>query len=111
MGAQLEFRPMYYYRREFFVLVLRFIMKITELCREICNTRKTIQPQIMVTFPLHSVLATGWKFRGSNPGGDEVFRTHRDRPWCPPNLLYNGKPVSFPGGKEAGTWPWSPTPI
>ena len=23
----------------------------------------------------------------SNPGGDEIFRTLSDRPWCPPSLL------------------------
>jgi hypothetical protein len=40
-------------------------------------------------------LTTGWTGRGSNPGGDEIFRTHTDRPWGPPNLLYNG--VKRPG--------------
>ena len=43
-------------------------------------------------------LATGLKVRGSNLGGGEVFRTCPDRPWGPPNLLYNGYRV-FPGGK------------
>jgi hypothetical protein len=33
---------------------------------------------------------------GSNPGGGEIFRTCSDRPWGPPNLLYNGYRV-FPG--------------
>jgi hypothetical protein len=28
----------------------------------------------------------------------EIFRTCPDRPWVPPNLLYNGYRV-FPGGK------------
>jgi hypothetical protein len=28
--------------------------------------------------------------RGSNPGGGEIFRTRPDRPWGPPNLLYDG---------------------
>ena len=28
----------------------------------------------------------------------EIFRTSPDRPWGPPNLLYNGYQV-FPGGK------------
>jgi len=37
--------------------------------------------------------ATGWKVRGSNLGGDEIFRTHPDRSWGPPN----GYRVSFPG--------------
>ena len=35
---------------------------------------------------------------GSNPGGDEIFRTRPDRPWDPPSILYNGYRV-FPGGK------------
>jgi hypothetical protein len=29
-------------------------------------------------------LATGWTFRGSNPSGDEIFRTRPERPWGPP---------------------------
>jgi len=45
-------------------------------------------------------LAAGWTVRGSNPGGDEIFRTHPDRPWGPPSLLHNGYRV-FPGGKAA----------
>ena len=43
-------------------------------------------------------LATGWTVRGSNPGGDEIFRTCPDRPWGPASLLYVGYRV-FPGGK------------
>jgi len=35
---------------------------------------------------------------GSNPGGDEIFRTCPDRPWGPPSLLYDGYRV-FPKGK------------
>jgi hypothetical protein len=42
-------------------------------------------------------LTAGWKVRGSNPGGGEIFRTCPDRPWGPPSLLYNGYQV-FPGG-------------
>jgi len=34
-------------------------------------------------------------------GGGEIFRTRPDRPWSPPNLLYNGYRV-FSGGKAAG---------
>ena len=44
---------------------------------------------------------TGWTVRGSNPGGDEIFRTRPDRPWGPPSLLNNGYPV-FLGGKAVG---------
>jgi hypothetical protein len=43
-------------------------------------------------------LATGWKVRGSNPGGGEIFRTYPDRAWGPLTLLYNGYRV-FPGDK------------
>ena len=43
-------------------------------------------------------LATGWTVWGSNPDGEEIFRTRPDRPWGPPSLLYNGYRV-FPGGK------------
>jgi len=46
-----------------------------------------------------SVVGIGWTFRGSNPGGGEIFRTCPDRPWGPPSLLYNGYRV-FPWGKE-----------
>ena len=44
-------------------------------------------------------LATGWRVRGSNPGGGEIFCTCSDRPWGPASLLYNGYRV-FPRGKE-----------
>jgi hypothetical protein len=47
-------------------------------------------------------LATGWKVRGSNPGGGEIFRICPERTWGPSSLLYNGYLV-FPGGKAAGT--------
>ena len=47
--------------------------------------------------------------QGSNLDGGEIFRTCPDRPWGPPNLLYNRYRV-FPGGKAAGAWRWQPTP-
>ena len=31
-----------------------------------------------------------WTVRGSNPDGDEIFRTRPDRPWGLPSPLYNG---------------------
>jgi len=53
----------------------------------------------------------GWKVPGRNPGGGEIFRTHPDRPWRPPSLLYNGYRV-FPGGQSRpGSWHWSSTRI
>ena len=45
---------------------------------------------------------TGWTVWGSNPSGGEIFRTRLDRAWGPPNLLYNGYRVSFPGVKRPG---------
>jgi hypothetical protein len=36
----------------------------------------------------------------SNPGGDEIFRTHPDRHWGPHSLLYNWYRLSFPGVKQ-----------
>jgi len=35
-------------------------------------------------------------------GGSEIFRTRPDRPWGPPDLLYNGYRVSFSGVKRPG---------
>jgi hypothetical protein len=36
------------------------------------------------------------------PFEGEIFRTRPGRPWGPPNLLYNGYRVSFPGVKRQG---------
>jgi len=36
------------------------------------------------------------------PVGGEIFRTHTDRHWGPPSLLYDGFRVLFPGGKWLG---------
>jgi hypothetical protein len=47
-------------------------------------------------------LATIWTFRGSKPSGNEILRTRPDRPWVPPNLLYNGYRISFPEVKRPG---------
>ena len=41
--------------------------------------------------------------------GDDIFHTRPERPWGPPNLLYNGYRV-FTGGKAAGAWRWPPHP-
>jgi hypothetical protein len=48
-------------------------------------------------------LATGWAVRGSNHGGEEIFRTRPDRPWGPLSLPYNWYRV-FRGGKAAEAW-------
>jgi hypothetical protein len=49
-----------------------------------------------------SVTAVRTSHLAQNPGGAEIFRTRPDRPWGPPNLLYNGYRVSFPGVKRQG---------
>jgi hypothetical protein len=52
-------------------------------------------------------MATGYGLDGpgieSQWGRGEIFRACPDRPWGPPNLLYNGYQV-FPGGKAAEAW-------
>jgi len=45
----------------------------------------------------------GVTMRGSNPGGDQIFRSRPERPWSPPSLLYNGQRV-FLRGTSAGAW-------
>ena len=55
-------------------------------------------------------LATGWTVQGSIPGWGDIFRNRPDRPWGPPNLLYNWYRV-FPGGvKRPGRGVYHPTP-
>ena len=47
-------------------------------------------------------IATGYGLDSpgiESPAGGEIFRTCPDRPWGPPNLLYNGYRI-FSGGKE-----------
>ena len=39
---------------------------------------------------------------GSNPVGGKFFGTRPDQPWGPPNRLYNGYRLSFPGVKRPG---------
>jgi hypothetical protein len=39
----------------------------------------------------------------------EIFRNYRDRPWDPPNLLYNVY-REFPGGKERPVRDADPSP-
>ena len=44
----------------------------------------------------------GWTVQGSNPDGGEIFCVLLHGPWGPPNLLYCGYWVSFPGLKQLG---------
>ena len=46
-------------------------------------------------------VATSWMVRGPNPGGVEIFRTRPNRSWSPPNLLYKGYRICFPGVKRS----------
>jgi hypothetical protein len=46
--------------------------------------------------------ATGWTVRGSNLGSSEISRTHPDRHWNLPSLVYDGYLVSFMGVKRPG---------
>jgi hypothetical protein len=59
-----------------------------------------------------SRLAMDWKVRLSTAGGGEIFRTHPDRAWGLPSLLYNGF-LFFPGAKaeEARRWPLTPSSV
>jgi hypothetical protein len=52
----------------------------------------------------------GWTVQGSNPGGDEIFRTCPDWPWGPPSLLYNGYRV-FPRVKNGQGMTLTPHPL
>jgi hypothetical protein len=56
-------------------------------------------------------LATDWTVRGSNTGRGEIFCTHPDRPWGPPNLLYKGYRVPFQGIKRPGCGDDHPPPF
>jgi len=47
---------------------------------------------------------------GSNPDGEEIFRTCPDRPWGPPSLLHNGYRV-FSGDRGGRGVTLTPTPI
>ena len=54
-------------------------------------------------------IAKGWTVRGSNPGGDDIFRNCPDRSSGPLSLLYNGYRV-FLEDKASWAWRWPPTP-
>ena len=47
-------------------------------------------------------LARGWIVRSCIGVGEEIFRIGSDRPRGPPDLVYNGYQVSFPGVKRPG---------
>jgi hypothetical protein len=62
---------------------------------------------------LGSVVGIATGYRLDSPGIEsqwgETFRTCPDRPWSPPNLLYNGYQV-FPRGKERPGHDTDPSP-
>jgi len=71
-------------------------------------TKKYKEQCLKFSFKLFILLPHGDSLRAGRcgdqiPVGGEIFRTHPDRPWGPPGLLYNGYLV-FPGGKAAGAW-------
>jgi hypothetical protein len=47
-------------------------------------------------------LATGWTAQGSNPGGDEIFRTRPHQPWGPLIFRCSGYRFSLSGVKRPG---------
>ena len=51
-------------------------------------------------------IATGYGMGGSeieSRWGGDIFRTHPDRRWGPPSLLYK-ECRAFPGGKASEAW-------
>ena len=62
----------------------------------------------MWTFAIKSWRYMSWTFRGSNPGGDDMFRTLPDRRLVPPILIYSGNWVSFRGGTVPRVWCYPP---
>ena len=58
--------------------------------------------------PTKIVMAKGRTFRGSSPGGSEIFLTRPDRPWGTTSLL-NSEYLVIPRCKGAGVWRWPPT--
>jgi hypothetical protein len=63
------------------------------------RTSVPVQGRTLPLFLHSTIRAMGWMVQGSSPGGGEIFRICRDRPWGPPSLLYNEYRV-FPGGIE-----------
>jgi hypothetical protein len=66
---------------------------------DVANQRH-ISYDVIETFCDGGHVATVRTVRGSNPGGEEVFRTCPDRPWGPHSSLYNWYRVSFKGVKR-----------
>ena len=86
-----------------------FLSDFSETWSFSTHFRETLKRQAGPVAQSVQRLPTGWTVRGSNPGGDEIFRACPDRSWGPSSLLYNGYRV-FPGGKvrpgrEADTSP------
>ena len=71
-----------------------------------------IYADILLFVGQDSAVAIATRYRLGGPGIEtqwgRYIRTHPDRPWDPPILLYNGYRI-FPEVKAAGAWRWSPT--
>jgi hypothetical protein len=68
----------------------KFTEYVTEKIKHLCN-------KIVIRCRL---VGPGIEYRWVG----ETFRTLPDSPSDPPNFLYNGYQVYFPGGKVAGAW-------
>ena len=56
------------------------------------------EPQCLYKGALYLFYFTGWKVRGSNPGGDEIFLTRQAQLAS----YIMGREFLFPGSKAAG---------
>jgi hypothetical protein len=76
-----------------------------EACTSVRNPFLYLLTNALCAGTAYSVyrLTTGWTVRGSNSGARKIVRTHPERPWGPPGLLYNAYRVSFPGLRRLGT--------
>ena len=75
---------------------------VTPACWFVCFSLKKVD-FVGRDSPVSTTTRYGLDGPGSNPGVGEIFRTCPDRPWGPPNLLYNDYLV-LSWGKVAVAW-------
>ena len=73
-------------------------IRLTVLQRLMCGISQWCGPTQRI---LYSDWTMGWTVRGSNPGGEELFRTHPDSPWGP-SASYAVRALSFSEVKRLG---------